>query len=190
MDLNLRRVHRSSIDFNLSLKGDEKTGLCDHCARNPECAMREGIERTTGTQTSVVVRDCESYWPPIGFRPPLLGFALGHVWNTFRISQTYAKILKVGDVVGLVDTTKDDVFGLAQVESVFVAPLGELLRDHAAGNHLMQNVTRDRAPEELHRVLRNLSGPRIADPERISTVIYLSTLRLDDELNKEHDDDE
>lgn len=107
----------------------------------------------------------------IGFIPPVEG--VDKEFNTFRLGGTFAKRLKEGDEVFLMDEKNKIVFGRAQVLRVESGKLGELCLLHAAKNHRELLNDETTAPERLFQYLQRVYGPHIATATKKSCVIYM-----------------
>lgn len=110
----------------------------------------------------------------VGFVPPMVG--LESEFNTVRLGLTYAKRLKAGDTVFLLDEKERKVFGTAEVVSVETGKLGEICLNHAAKNHTELLSTDGHEAERLFKLLQKIYGPHAAVPEKKATVIYLKRL--------------
>ncbi len=110
----------------------------------------------------------------VGFIPPVEG--VDKVFNTFRLGGAFAKRLKDGDEVLLMDEKNKVVFGKAQVTQVITGQLGELCLIHAKDNHREIAADPVTAPERLFKYLQKIYGPHIATATKKSCVIYLKRL--------------
>lgn len=109
------------------------------------------------------------------FAPPMSGFE--GEFNTFRMSRGWAQRLNRGDKVLLFDAKQSIVFGEAKVLRVITGRLGELAVEHAAMNHNRKGEPVEGAPERLIASMQRRYGPRIAEPGRWATVIYVRRLK-------------
>lgn len=110
----------------------------------------------------------------IGFIPPVFGVDAS--FNTFRLGASYAKSLKVGDEVFLLNEKERLVFGRATVDSLEVGGLGEMCLVHGHKNHTELKNDSTTAPERLFKTIQKIYGPHIALPEKKTTVIYLTRI--------------
>lgn len=111
----------------------------------------------------------------IDFIPPLEG--LSGEFNTIRIGVTWARKLKAGDTVFLMDNKERVIFGTAQVTAIHQGTLEEICALHGKNNHtqLAASVevgTLDVAAAMMG-VMKKIYGPHIALPNKKTTAIYL-----------------
>lgn len=111
--------------------------------------------------------------PVLGFIPPHVG--MDGEFNTFRLGGRKYKDLTIGSEVLLLDTRRDVIFGRAQVLDVTVGPLSALLAVYASENHTQLGQEGDHA-ERLYQTLRNIYGPHIVQPNKLTTCIKLKRL--------------
>ena len=152
--------------------------LCEVCGQHEGCDLRAALS-TLGAarRATVMVSECGAFMPVVGFQDTT-GLDREE-FNTFRRGRGWANRVFAGCRVALCDIGAGRLIGTAVVTDVHVAPLGELLGQHAATNHLMLAVEEARAPEELHRVLRRLYGTTYAAASQEFSVIALRRERDD-----------
>lgn len=185
MQKSPRTLKKVSVDEEVvfTLKGvkDLKTSsLCDHCAYSEAYEKFEEcwVDRNpSGSLNKVgIVQDithCAMHQPVISFQPPLIGFE--GEFNTIRPGMAWHSRLNKGNIVGLLDTKKEELFGKAQVISTDVGNIRDMLAKHAANNHLMLSQEDDQQ-SKLMTVLSKIYGPRIINDQSTVSVINLKRL--------------
>jgi len=145
--------------------------LCDVCGVKAGCQLHTGLATLGEVQRArVTIPECGTFVPVVGFTDPR---GLDGEFNTFRRGQGWAKRAVIGGRVGLYDLAAGAMVGFARVEGIHVGVLGELLQERGAANHLMKTVPEERAPEELHRVLRRAYGTTYAAASETFCVIEM-----------------
>lgn len=112
--------------------------------------------------------------PVVGFIPPVVG--LEGEFNTIRLGGAYAKKLKEGDTVFLMDQKSLMVFGTAIVQRVLLGTLKSMCEEHGSANHTELNNDAVGAPERLFKLVQKIYGPHIANETKKSCVIYMKRL--------------
>ena len=110
----------------------------------------------------------------VGFIPPVIG--VEDEFNTFRLGGFYQKRLSPGDEVLLLNEKEKIVFGRAQVRSIEVGTLGEMLLIHAHKNHTEIGNDPNTAPERLNETIRRIYGPHVATLTKKTTVLHMKRL--------------
>lgn len=105
----------------------------------------------------------------IGFVPPLVG--LEGDFNTFRIGGKWYKTLEVGDKVALMDEKNKKIVSFAKVTKLDKGKLNEMLEKHAYLNHTGLGAI------DLGKFILKIYGPHIVNDTKLTTVIYLRTLK-------------
>lgn len=136
--------------------------LCERC-HHPVCSDYAALR-------------CEDYSSALKFKPPLRGFDKPS-FNTFRLGGAWAKRLRVGSIVALIDSKTDSAFAHARVTDVKVGNKHEMARLYGKDNHTMQalNVTTD-IEEAMLKRLKATSGSMIYNSTDTATVIYLEKI--------------
>jgi hypothetical protein len=146
--------------------------LCEVCGVQHRCDLTQALETLAGQKTArVVIGQCAGFLPVLSFQDFT---GLEGRFNTFRRGQGWANRVTPSGRVALFDLTGRALLGVARIEGVHVGPLGELLGEHAAMNHLMKARPEQEAPELLHRVLRRLYGNTYAAASEMFSVLSLS----------------
>jgi hypothetical protein len=117
----------------------------------------------------------------IDFVPPLEG--MGGEFNTIRLGQAWAKRIKEGDKVFLMDNKERRIFGVAVVTGLHLGTLEEICKQHGIFNHTAianpdfsnssDETCRHNAATHVLNVLQKFNGPHIATPTKKSIAIYL-----------------
>lgn len=110
----------------------------------------------------------------IDFIPPIDG--IGGEFNTIRVGSFYAKRLKAGDTVFLMNKKERLIIGAATVIGVETAPLIDICIAHGNKNHTQ--IAGCGIP--IMQVIEKIYGPHIAMPHRNATVVHLKRV-LDEE---------
>lgn len=113
----------------------------------------------------------------IDFSPPMEGFE--SFFNTFRLGTAWSKRVQVGERVLLMDNKLHTVFGIAEVVSIKVGPLGAMAAMHAAFNH-NQLGKADPARRLIEGTIKRY-GPHRTNVDKKYTVIYLRRIYGDHE---------
>ena len=134
--------------------------LCSHCGLRPICS---DFAATT----------CDLFTPIISFRRSIGGW--DGVWNTFRIGSAWNKRLRVGDLIGLFDSTTKEIFAYARVRKLAHGKKEDMAAQHGADNHNIRALTLEKAdiPTMVLKRLRKAYGNRIYESSAYCTVIYL-----------------
>lgn len=111
----------------------------------------------------------------IEFSPPMSGF--DNEFNTFRVGVKWSKRLKVGDVVGLIDTKESKLFGIAEVVGIHQGKLRQVAEQHACRNHNQLGLDPAGAADRLIANMFKRYGPRIINDDKQTTVIELRRLK-------------
>lgn len=107
----------------------------------------------------------------IEFAPPMLN--LDEEFNTFRLGGAWAKRIKPGDRVGLLDKKQMLLIGYAIIAGVHRGRLSELSALHACRNHNQKHLPCDGAGERLTAAMVKRYGPHRCGENSIVTVIEL-----------------
>lgn len=113
----------------------------------------------------------------LDFIPPLEG--MSGEFNTIRIGITWAKKLKAGDLVFLMNNKERAIFGTARVIEVHLGTLEEICQQHGHMNHTQKSAEPHTLPAaetalRMMQVITKIYGPHIALPSKKTTAIYLS----------------
>jgi hypothetical protein len=145
--------------------------LCEVCGVQHDCDLTQALDTLAYQKSArVLIGQCAGFLPVMSFKDRT---GLTGSFNTFRRGSGWANRVVLGGRVGLFDLTGKELLGTARVENVHTGPLGDLLEDHAAMNHLMKVWPEHQAPELLHRVLRRLYGNSYAAASEPYSVISL-----------------
>jgi hypothetical protein len=146
--------------------------LCEVCGVHDTCELRSALVNLGAWRlATVAVEECGIYVPVLGFQDRS---GLEGSFNTFRRGRGWANRLELGCRVALHDLAADRLLGRATVTGIHYGPLGGLLRDFAADNHLMRGLSAIEAPGRLHAVLRRLYGTNYAGVDCEFSVIELA----------------
>lgn len=170
-------------ELSFTLKGVKElktSSLCDHCAYSESFEKFEEcwVDRnSSGSLNKMgIVQDithCAMHQPVISFQAPFIGFESD--FNTIRPGMAWSSRLTKGNIVGLLNAKNDELFGKAQVVSVDVGNIHDMLAKHAANNHLMLSQEADQQ-SKLMTVLSKIYGPRIINDQSTVSVINLKRL--------------
>jgi len=139
--------------------------LCSACAVNEKCQPR-----SRARQTLARTNRCMELVPILTFESPA---GLAVPFNTFRRGPGSYNRLKPGQRVALwlKDDRRAKRFG--KVTETYLGRLDDMLRDHAARNHLMLGSPPDDAPRLLGLELLQLYGRNYASIEKPFSVVYV-----------------
>lgn len=177
-NIDSKRLKRVEDGFTVepaaSLGG--KPAICDHCARE-KCKIRNYVKRSQRAQMKVTT--CKDFIPALGFS--VLGGLDLPYWNTIRIGGAWARRLLSGHNVAIADTKNNKIVGYAEVESVHIGTLGQMIELHARMNHAIKHEIEHgktlpvdtEIQARMTRILKNAHGTNIAAPDRQASVIYL-----------------
>lgn len=158
IDTDTRQLRRGADGLYRSGGGKKP---CDHCGWNLDCPLKP-------------LTACSLFLPALPFTDET---GLQKVANTVRVGVAWTQRLKAGQAVALYNTKTKIIFGHAAVLSTAHGKIHDVLRDHAAANHLMLDNHPDEAPDTLFAWQRQNYGPRIIHDETNLTAIYLLRLR-------------
>jgi hypothetical protein len=155
IDTDTRQVRRDSDGAYRSGAGKR---ICDHCASRDVCpdASFETL--------------CTEFVPALPFTDET---GLDHVANTIRVGRAWTERLRIWQGVALYNSKKREIFGHALVLYHTHGPIVDMLRLHAAANHIMLDTPPNKAPTELGAWMRQNYGPRIIHADTTLTAIYL-----------------
>ena len=159
-----QRFFTIQSDKNLSMMP-----ICLSCAIHLSCRAYEST-LTNQQEVEMEVTKCSNYQPTIGFQPPLIGFE--DRFNTFRPGLAWARRLRVGNFVGLLNTKTGECFGKAEVVGLDSGDISVMLDNFAYNNHLMLSE-KGNHKTLLFGVLKRIYGPRIIAENSQVTVIEL-----------------
>lgn len=160
MKYDQRNVRREEDQFRIL----GANNLCDACGANERCALALAL-------SSPVTR-CTHYLPVIGFKSSK---GLDRLSNTFRRGAGIFNRVREGMRVGLFvdDRQGERLVGHGVVTARYLAPLGELLDQHAAINHLFVDQRPQQAPALLKRVLEQMYGRNYASDDTRFSAVYV-----------------
>lgn len=105
------------------------------------------------------------------FEPPLQGF--DGEFNTFRLGWAWAKRVKRGRHVLLMNSKTKEVFGRARVLNIWTGTLLDLATMMASRNHNQLGKAPSEATSDLMGRMRDRYGPHIARDDKRCTVILM-----------------
>lgn len=111
----------------------------------------------------------------IDFSPPMLN--LEGEFNTFRLGGAWAKRIKPGDRVGLLDKKRMCLVGYATVTGVHRGKLNELSPMHGRHNHNQKHLPGEGAGERVVAAMIKRYGPHKCRDTSLVTVIELKEIR-------------
>ncbi len=171
IDTDTRQLKRLS-------SGSYTTGagkiICDHCGYADKCIVVPSANQ------------CPMFLPAIPFQDEA---GLDQPSNTVRIGVAWTKRLKVGQAIALYNVRTQEVFGLAEVVSMFSGQIDDVLEHHAANNHLMLDTPAAEAPALLKAWQRQNYGPRIVNDATKITAIYLQRIDVQDAAPRHQGDE-
>ena len=181
VDMNLRRVRFKGTRWTILSDSDQKKilNLCPFCTLQPTCLITRRLDQLLDEFGLVAnISECPTYRPHLTFRKPHLG--LDGVFNTFRLGAAWARRVKVGGIVTLIDAQTEEEIGVAEVTEIHCAPFEEVAAKHAWKNHMLLEASLSMAPELLYRVMVNYYGSTFMKKDRPTSVIYLRRLEKQD----------
>lgn len=158
LDTNTRQLKRlgSLGAWFTSAKQD----ICNHCALINIC---DSVSEH---------KSCREFMPVLSFQDET-GFKIGDVVNTVRIGKAWVERLTTGSTIALLNAKTKLIFSYARVIGLDFGPIDDMLKLHAATNHLFVNKSPSEAPALLKDwQLRNY-GPHIVNDATKIAVIYL-----------------
>ena len=158
LDTDTRQLRRSADGLYRSGGGKIP---CNHCGWSLDCPLQP-------------LTACSLFLPALPFTDET---GLQKVSNTVRVGRAWTQRLTPGQTVALYNTKTKVIFGHAEVLSMSHGRIHDILRDHAAANHLMLDLHPKDAPQTLFAWQRQNYGPRIIHDETSLTAIYLLRLR-------------
>lgn len=176
-NMNSRRIKRIDAGFTVDTMASmsDRSTICDHCATQ-KCKIRNYVNRTAVTAI-MKVATCNTFTPALGFS--VLGGLDSQEWNTIRVGGAWAKRLRPGQEVAIIDTKNDKLLSYCEVTETHTGTLEEMVEMHSLYNHAIQaeinsgKVDESGANVRMMRILKNANGTNIAAPERAASVIYL-----------------
>jgi hypothetical protein len=144
--------------------------LCSVCGDAPRCHIKRGMDfQSASWAVESTVSACGVFMPVLTFKDDT---GLSRTFNTFRRGPGWYRRVNKGTRVRFYATYIDDFVGEGQVVEQFRGPLGHMLEQHAAMNHLMRDLNAPDASAQLQRILIALYGRNYAAPDAEYSVIY------------------
>lgn len=184
--MNLNDISRiesaDGILFHHSSPWKDKRGsICDHCAATKpvvgfkSCGIFEANKALAKNNISPIYKSCAFFQPTISFRPKIVG--VDGRFNTIRIGSAWSRKLHPGVVVALMNSETSEVFAKAEVESVVLGPLEQMLHLHARYNHSVLTVPSEEAPARLKSAIAKAYGEKVLEGNPETSVIYLKRIQ-------------
>jgi hypothetical protein len=168
------RIKRANGYFTTetAVEQRKRQSLCEQCGRQPDCTIWRSVSRITAEGTAIVpIKVCRDFIPFLPFASER-GLKLPR-YNTFRMGAAFYQRLFPGLRVILLNSTRREAIGIAQVESLHVGTLREMSEKHSAFNHMLIGHPHHSPSERMFEVLRKSYGKLFVDWDRQTTVIYL-----------------
>lgn len=155
IDTDTRQVRRNSDGAYRSGAGKR---ICDHCASRDICpdASFETL--------------CDQFVPALPFTDE---GGLDRVANTMRVGRAWTERLVPWQMVALYNSKSREIFGYSLVLYTRSGPIVDMLKLHAAANHIMLDTPPNKAPTELGAWMRQNYGPHIIHAGTTLTAVYL-----------------
>ncbi len=186
----MRRLKRvpgvEGLTFTLETAAEQEKDnlLCNFCAWRDKhgelqaCPKHRVLKRYAKGGVGLLVRTCETYQPILTFRiTKAMQGGFESKFNTFRLGSTWYNRVSPGNIVGLFDVGRKEIFGKATVMATYNGDMEEMCFDHAHLNHLFIGVEQEEAAERMELAMRNAYGHILKHRQNtVCTVIDLERI--------------